>query len=88
MRLLTDIKFIVRQSTVRGPAYVIAPPGYARREADGKLYRDGSSVNGGPEWGNREHAHLFKSHRAAARVANKCWPALIEPVTIDITEMD
>jgi hypothetical protein len=84
MRLLTDIKFIIRQRN----AYVVAPPGYARREADGKLYRDGSSLNGGPEWGNREHAHLFKSHRAAARVANKCWPALIEPVTIDITEMD
>ena len=84
MRLLTDTKFIIRQRD----AYVVAPPGYCRRVTDGKLMRDGSSRQGGPEWGRREHAHLFRSHRAAARIANRCWPSLIEPVTIDLTEMD
>jgi hypothetical protein len=87
MRLLTEIHFIIRRTTARGPMYVIAPPGWTRSSQTGTLYRDGS-LQGGPEWGDREHAHLFRSHRAAARVANKCWPALIETVQIDLTDTE
>ena len=79
MRLLSDSYFIVRATFRDGPAYIVAPPGYTRRESDGTLYRDGS-LDGGPEWGKREHAHRFPSHRAAARVANKCVGATVELV--------
>lgn len=85
MRLLIKSYFIVRNPSTANvtSAYVVAPPGYTRREADGVLYRDGS-VKGGPEWGRREHAHQFRSHRAAARVANRCVGATIEAVHVPI----
>ena len=79
MRILSESYVIVRTTVRDGPAYIVAPPGYTRRDADGTLYRDGS-LDGGPEWGKREHAHHFPSHRAAARVANLCAGATVEPM--------
>ena len=76
MPTATDSYFIVVAPFRDGNACVVAPPGYTRRESDGTLYRDGS-LRGGPEWGKREHAYRFRSHRAAARVANKCVDATI-----------
>jgi hypothetical protein len=56
--------------------YVCAPPGYCRAAGGSGIYRDGTDLrHSGPEWSeNRSHAHGFKSHRAAARVRNKCGP--------------
>lgn len=52
--------------------YVVAPPGYYRQMATGKMIRDGT-FKGGPEWSDkRGHAFMFKSVRAAMRVRNKC----------------
>lgn len=52
--------------------YVCAPPGYYRQMATGKMIRDGC-FKGGPEWSEkRNNAFVFPSHRAAARVRNKC----------------
>jgi hypothetical protein len=76
MRMLNESYFIIIANFGGGIASVVAPPGYTRRESDGTLYRDGS-LNGGPEWGKRQYAHRFRSHRAAARVANKCIDATI-----------
>lgn len=45
---------------------VIAPTGYYRR-ADGKIIRD---YTPSPEMGPIQRAYRFRSHRAAARVAN------------------
>lgn len=85
MRILSDSYFIVRtgcrtcdRAGNRVPAYIVAPPGYTRRETDGTLYRDAYAAS--PEIGPRANAHRFRSHRAAARVANKCVGATIEPV--------
>lgn len=51
--------------------YVCARPGWMRC-ADGTFSRDGS-FGGGPEWTlKREHALVFTSRLAAARVAGKC----------------
>ena len=51
--------------------YVVARPGYMRCK-DGTYARDGS-FNGGPEWStNPAHAFKFATHRAAARVRNRC----------------
>jgi hypothetical protein len=83
MRLAIESYFIIRETFRDGPAYVVAPPGYYRRVADGRLVRDGLPITGGPEWGKREHAHRFRSHRAAARVANLCPGATIEAVHLD-----
>jgi len=52
---------------------VVAPPGYYYSTKQGKIVRDkGASLRGGPEWGSRDHAYRFRSHRAAARVASRC----------------
>lgn len=53
--------------------HVYAPPGHMRE--GGKVIRDGSSLNGGPEWGkDSTKAYRFCSHRSAARVLSKCGP--------------
>ena len=67
------MKFLIqdtRKEAWQRTAWVVAPPGYCKK-ADGSLGRDGY-FSGGPEWGDRSKAHEFKSHRAAARVANRC----------------
>lgn len=46
---------------------VVAPTGYYRAK-DGSIVRDGTPS---PEMGPIQHAYLFKTHRAAARVAGK-----------------
>ena len=63
------------------PLYVSARPGYAAK-GDGTVYRDGTDpFHSGPEWTQRrELAYRFKSHRAAARVANTCDKAVIVAV--------
>lgn len=88
MRLAIESYFIVRtgcrtcdRAGNRVPAYVVAPPGYTRRESDGTLYRDAYAAS--PEIGTRDHAHRFRSHRSAARVANQCAGATIEAVHLD-----
>ena len=53
-----------------GYEWVVARPGWMHK-ADGTCERDGSP-KGGPEWGPRKYRYAFASHRAAARVANKC----------------
>lgn len=85
MRILSDSYFIVRtgcrtcdRAGNRVPAYIVAPPGYTRRETDGTLYRDAYAAS--PEIGPRANAHRFATHRAAARVANRCAGATIELV--------
>lgn len=56
-------------------AYVCARPGWYRL-ADGTMKRD--NPNSGPEWTvRRDDALEFKSHRAAARVANVCFGVTI-----------
>lgn len=51
-------------------AYVCAKPGWYRLP-DGTMKRD--NPRSGPEWTIKpDEALLFKSHRAAARVANVC----------------
>lgn len=87
MRILTESFYIVRtgcrtcdRAGNRVPAYVVAPPGYTRRESDGTLYRDAYAAS--PEIGPRADAHRFRSHRSAARVANQCAGATIEAVEL------
>ena len=56
--------------------YVCAPPGFYLG-SDGKLHSDGC-VKGGPEWTTEPSKRMvFKSHRAAARVRNKCISAKV-----------
>jgi hypothetical protein len=88
MRILTESFFIVRtgcrtsdRAGNRVPAYIVAPPGYTRRESDGTLYRDAYAAS--PEIGPRADAHRFRSHRSASRVANQCAGATIEAVEVD-----
>lgn len=74
--------FIIAEFPRNGVAiYVCARPGFCR-DAGGKQIRDGTCpVKSGPEHSTRrEHALLFKSHRAAARVAAKCPSAKIVEV--------
>lgn len=57
--------------------YVAARPGFYR-SANGEQINDGTGGKSGPEWTDkREFALKFKSHRAAAIVANKCASAEI-----------
>lgn len=87
MRILTESYFIVRtgcrtsdRAGNRVPAYIVAPTGYTLA-ADRTLYRDAYAAS--PEIGPRADAHRFRSHRAAARVANLCPGATIEAVHLD-----
>jgi hypothetical protein len=81
-RILHETHFIIRDTFRDGPAYVVAPRGRCRTAA-GTIVPDGST--GGPEWGKREHAMRFRTHRAAARIRNQCFPtATIETVRTPI----
>lgn len=67
--------FIVQEYRTdgHGMQYVTAPPGW-RRTPDG-VVPDRAFPKGGAEWTDKpELAYEFISHRAAARVANKCGP--------------
>jgi hypothetical protein len=81
---LPEMYFIVRtgcrtcdRAGNRVPAYIVAPTGYTLA-ADGTRYRDAYAAS--PEIGPRANAHRFRSHRAAAREANRCYRATIEAV--------
>ena len=75
--IITDDR--VKTSPMRSVFYMSAPPGFARA-SDGRIVRDGMK-DSGPEWTvQRSDAYIFKSHRAAARVANKCATAKILPI--------
>ena len=62
--------------------YVVAPPGFYRRESDGAILRDGTChKNSGPEWSqDRNKAFEFKSVRAAMRVRNKTISGKVHPI--------
>ncbi|RME32176.1 MAG: hypothetical protein D6800_00090 [Candidatus Zixiibacteriota bacterium] len=64
--------YIIRDSRGAVPVYVCARPGWMLCR-DGKHRRDGTDPKrSGPEWTERrEHALIFRSHRAAARIASK-----------------
>ena len=58
--------------------YVAARPGFYRA-ANGEQLRD--NLTSSAEWtDNRDHALEFKSHRAAAIVANKTISGTIKPI--------
>ena len=64
--------YMVRDDSMRhGIQYVVAPPGYYRNSYGG-IVRD-APLTSGAEWGPRKCAMEFKTHRAAARVANNCF---------------
>jgi hypothetical protein len=79
MQAYSPHSFVVRSNgAAPGFDYVVAPPGYAYSVADGRIYRDGTCPRtSAPEMGQRVHAHRFRSHRAAARVASKLASATI-----------
>jgi len=80
VKILSETYFIVRSHFRDGTAYIVAPAGWTRNCTNGMLYRDRYAVS--PEIGNREHAHRFKSHRAAARAASAFVSASIEAIHI------
>ena len=78
----TEKRYIVQDDRMRhGYKWVVALPGYYRT-SDGTMKRD--NPKSGPEWGKRDYAMLFKSHRAAARVCNKCSSARIIEASVGI----
>ena len=61
--------FIVQAGS--GLDFITAPAGYAARQ-DGTVYRDGTDCRrSSPEVGPRFMAYVFRTHRSAARQANK-----------------
>ena len=71
----------IHTSTYTPISYVVAPPGYYRAQNGEMIHESGRYSAPSPEWGSkRKHAHIFDSHRAAARVCNLCSTARIESV--------
>ena len=71
-------RFIIKDKNTRH--VVVAPPGFVSL-VGGLIQRDPTvdPKRSGPEWSSsrRKSPHMFKSHRAAARVANQCGNVII-----------
>lgn len=61
--------------------YVVAPPGYMRKQ-DGSIVKDGTSfTKSGPEWSeDRSKAFEFKTLRYAMIVSGKCQSSKVHPI--------
>lgn len=75
------MSYIIEQQNRKSLWWVCAPPGKCRTKSGNVIKDLTSAKESGPEWSeNYDFAYHFRTHRAAARVANKCNNAKIRKV--------